>query len=44
MASPMNRNDRQRFVGWVTKLKHGGSGRSKPLTMSGGLSSPLSLL
>jgi hypothetical protein len=30
VPSPMNRNDRQRFVGWVMKLKRGGSGRSKP--------------
>ncbi len=44
VASPMNRNDRQRFVGWVMKLKRGGSGRSKPTIMSGGPSSPPSLL
>jgi len=35
---------RQRFVGWVMKLKRGGSGRSKPTIMSGGPSSPPSLL
>ena len=39
-----SKNDRQRFVGWVMKLRRGGTGRSKPTTMSGGPSSPLSLL
>ena len=29
VASPMNRSVRQLFVGWVMKLKRGGSGRSK---------------
>jgi hypothetical protein len=37
-GSRRNRNDSQRFVGWGMKLKRGGSGRSKPTTMSGGLS------
>ena len=32
------------FLGWVMRLKRGGSGRSKPITMSGGPSPPLSLL
>jgi hypothetical protein len=34
LASPMKRNDRQRFVGWVMKLRRGGSGRSEPTIVS----------